>query len=128
MSALGVVARSVLAAVFIFTAVVKLSDANWPTAARSLGLPVSLAYLVAPAELTLGVLLVVGVATGVVSWLALGLLVAFSAVLVVAMRRPIGERPRCACFGVWSQRPVSFWSLLRNAAFSGVAIVSALAA
>ncbi len=126
MDVIDLTARTVLAAVMLFAGIMKLRDSNWPQAAAALGVPAWIARLVAPGELVLGALLVADVANAPVSWVALGVLLAFSVVLVVALRKPIDERPRCACFGAWTQRPVSWWSLARNGAFSVVALVSAL--
>ncbi len=126
MSVISVVARIALAVALIFSAATKIRDPGWPSAAKELGVPLLFARLVVPTELVLGALLAAGIGVLVLSWLAFGLLVLFSLVLMNAFRKPIDERPRCACFGNWSSRPVSIWSLVRNTVLSTLAVLSAL--
>ena len=82
--------------------------------------------LIAPVEIVLGASLAAGVAEPWPTWLALGLLAAFTVALLRVLRRPIAERPACACFGRWSAKPVGAGSLLRNAVLAGLAVVALL--
>ena len=102
----------VLGAVFLASGALKIRDPSWPEAARVLGAPSFIIPVIAPLELGLGALLVVGLARGPAAIASLGLLVAFTVMLVKAIRA--GDRPVCACFGVFSARPIGIWSVVRN--------------
>ncbi len=117
-------ARVAVGLTFLLAGTLKLGDRTWSASARSLGVPASLVPLIGPAEVVLGALLVAGVGSDLVSWMALAVLVVLSVVLVVAVSKPIDVRPACACFGRWSSRPVGPWSLVRNAALIVAAVVS----
>lgn len=117
-------ARIVLAAVMLVSAVMKLRDRGWPDAAAALGVQRPIALVVAPLELAIGAFLMAGVAVRVVSWVTFGLMIAFTPVLVLALAKPIDERPRCACFGKLSAQPVSVLSVVRNGVFAALAVVS----
>lgn len=118
------IARVLLGLVFLTSGTLKLRDRSWPTAAASLGTPQRIIPLVAPVEIVIGALVVAGVAAMVVTAIAIALLVAFSAVILRALRRPVSSRPTCACFGRFSSRPVDGWSLLRNGLFIALGVVS----
>jgi hypothetical protein len=110
----SVVARIALGAVFLLSGALKLRDQSWPTAAMTLGAPRQIVPLIAPAEIALGALLVAGVAAPVPSLLAELALAGFTVAILRVMRRPLNERPVCACFGRWSARPVGSSSVVRN--------------
>ena len=120
-------ARIAFGSVFLISGALKLRDRSWPEAARSMGAPAYVVPLVAPVEIVLGALIVAGVGSGAVVLCGLVLLVVFSAVLVRVLRQPVGERPRCACFGNWSSDSLSPASLLRNAAFVALGVVALVA-
>lgn len=121
---LAAVASSALGIVFLVAAVSKLSSMpRWRAQAADLGVPTPLAVVVPVAELGSAALLVAQVQRRFVAWCGVALLVAFSAVIAAQLLR--GRRPACACFG--SSRPISAWSLARNAAFVAVGVVAALA-
>ena len=82
--------------------------------------------LVAPTEIVLGATLAAGALRPWPAWLALGLLAAFSVALLRVLRRPIAERPSCACFGRWSAKPVGAGSLVRNVVLAGLAVLALL--
>ena len=120
---IGTVARIVLGALLLASGALKLRDPSWPGAARAMGAPRWSVPFVAPLEIVLGAGLAAGVAEPWPAWLALALLVAFSAALTRVLRRPREERPACACFGRWSSKPVGAGSLLRNGLLAGLAVV-----
>ena len=121
---IGTIARIALGALFLVSGALKLRDPSWPGAARAMGAPRWSVSLIAPAEIVLGAGLAAGVAEPWPAWLALVLLAAFSAALARALRRPLDERPVCACFGRWSSKPVGAGSLWRNGALAGLAVIA----
>ena len=123
---IGTVARIALGVLFLASGALKLRDPSWPGAARAMGAPRWSVPLVAPAEIVLGAGLAVGAVRPWPAWLALGLLAAFSVALVRVLRRPVTERPACACFGRRSAKPVGAGSLLRNGALAALAVLALL--
>jgi uncharacterized membrane protein YphA (DoxX/SURF4 family) len=120
----SLVARIVLGGVFLLSGALKLRDRSWPTAARILGAPRRLVPLIAPTEIILGALLVTGVASPLPSLLAEVALVIFTIAILRVMRRPLSQRPVCACFGRWSARPVDSNSVVRNLILLALAVIS----
>jgi len=90
----------------------------------TLGAPPRIVRFIAPAEIILGALLVAGVAAPVPSLLAELALAVFTIAILRAMRRPLSERPVCACFGRWSARPVGSSSVVRNLILLALAALS----
>lgn len=88
------------------------SGARWPADARRLGAPGFAIPLLPWVELILGALLVAQVARPIPAALALGLMLAFTVLIV--RRLAAGEHPPCACFGAWSARPLGWWHVARN--------------
>ncbi len=120
------IASFVLGAVFLLSATTKLADLRrWNTQSAALGVPVHLAMPVPFVEITLAALLVARVAPRVVPWLAIAVLVGFTAFLVRRIRQ--GQRPPCACFGAFSSKPIGWGHVARNALFIAVGVVAALA-
>lgn len=78
------------------------------------------------AEVCLGLLLIVRVGTVVAAALALSLLVAFTFALVRVLVR--GQRPPCMCFGATRARPISWWSVARNAVLVACAVTTIVGA
>ena len=70
----------------------------------------------------LGALLVVQWQRRICAAVALGLLLAFTALLVVRISQ--GRRPPCACFGSFSAKPIGWTHVARNVAFMAVAVVA----
>jgi uncharacterized membrane protein YphA (DoxX/SURF4 family) len=120
----GLISRVAFGLIFLSSGTLKLRDKKWPMAAGLLRVPRLAIPVVAPLEITVGALLVVGFQSTLFIWVGLGSLIVFSAVLTNALRFPKDERPVCACFGVLAAQPVSAWSLLRNGAFMLLAIVA----
>ena len=120
-----VVVTVLLGAVFLTSGVMKVaSPRQWRTQSADLGVPSAVATVVPFAELVVGALLVAQIARRPVASVAAGLLVAFSALLVVRIMQ--GRRPPCACFGALSSKPIGWGNVARNAVFLGLAAVVAL--
>lgn len=122
----GIAAAVLVAAVFLVAGITKLSDpGRWRREAAGMGVSGLLVTITPWVELTIGALLAVQFARHALAWLAVALLVAFTALLVVRLAQ--GRRPVCACFGSLSQRPIGAMHVVRNAIFIGLALVAALA-
>ena len=121
---MSIAARIVLGAVFLLSGALKLRDRSWPAAAMALGAPRKIVPFIAPTEIILGALLVAGVAMPAPSLLAELALAIFTVAILRAMRRPLSQRPICACFGRWSARPVDSSSVVRNLILLALAAVS----
>ncbi|MFZ0325080.1 MAG: MauE/DoxX family redox-associated membrane protein, partial [Actinomycetes bacterium] len=120
MEAIALIARLALAVTFAVSAVAKLRDREGARqAVADFGVPESLVAIVAvalaPLELASAVLLMT-TDLGVVGGAALGgaMLLAFTVAIVVNLQR--GNRVDCHCFGAMSTKPLSWWSVGRNAA------------
>ena len=112
-----VVARLVLAGVFVIAGVSKLMDRTGvEKSLAGFGLPARLAGPLGSAlpvvELSLAALLVVQVSAWWGGLGALGLLLLFTAVVARSLAR--GERPDCRCFGQLQAAPVGWQTLVRN--------------
>lgn len=118
------VARLVLAAVFLVAGLAKLADlAGSRQAMRSFGVPASFAaplgVMLPLAELVVAALLL---PTATARWGALGalaLLLAFVAGIATNLAR--GKRPDCHCFGQLHSSPAGWPTLARNGALAAVA-------
>jgi uncharacterized membrane protein YphA (DoxX/SURF4 family) len=121
-----IIAASVLlGAVFLVSGVMKVAaPQQWRTQSADLGVPRMLAAVVPFGELAVGALLVAQLARRPVAITAGAMLLAFTALLVLRLSQ--GRRPPCACFGVWSTKPISWADVVRNAVFLALAAVVAL--
>lgn len=123
MGTISLVASIAVGVAFLVAGASKISaGAQWPAQAAALGAPrISIAVL--PwIELAVGSLLVVQVAQPVPAYVALAMLVGFTALIV---RRLVeGKRPACACFGAWSAKPLGAGHVARNAALIVAAVVA----
>jgi uncharacterized membrane protein YphA (DoxX/SURF4 family) len=99
---------------------------GWPEQARGLGAPTVVIPVLPWFELALGAVLVVQVAPTVAAVVALGLLAAFTVLIV--RRLAEGRHPPCACFGAWSAKPLGWGHVARNAALIGLGVVALFAA
>jgi uncharacterized membrane protein YphA (DoxX/SURF4 family) len=115
----SVLAAAAVGATLLVSAVSKLASRDWPAQAAALGVGRPLARAVPLLELVIGALLVAGVARHVVGWVAVALLVSFTALLVARLLQ--GSRPVCACFGRLSRRPIGWPTIARNAVLIGLA-------
>lgn len=122
----GEIAAVLTGAVFAVAAVSKLSAMpNWLTQSGAFGVPKNIARLVPVVELAVGALAVARVGRRQVAWVAVALLVVFTALLTRELAQ--GRRPVCACFGSWSAKPIGPSVLVRNACCIALALVAALA-
>lgn len=132
METLVLVARLVLAGVFVASAVAKLLDrAGSRQAVADFRVPAPLVGVVTVAmpvvELVAAVLLLVadpGATAGAL--LSAGLLVAFTVAILVNLGR--GRRPDCHCFGQLSTKPLGWRTVARNVvllALTGVVLTDA---
>ncbi len=120
---IGRLAAVVLGAVFVVAGAAKLADgAAWPSRAAAMGVPRQVARLVPWWELVLGALLVVGAGRPWPALAAAATLLAFTAAIVRLLAT--GRRPVCACFGVWSARPLGGRHVVRNAVLLALAAVA----
>lgn len=118
------VARAVLALVFVVAAVAKLLDLpNWRRTMAAFGLSPSLAArtgsLLPVAELAVAVALVLPSTARWGGVAALVLLALFIAGISTSLAR--GRQPDCNCFGQLASAPISWRTLVRNAALAGLA-------
>ncbi|MBM36366.1 MAG: hypothetical protein CL460_04270 [Acidimicrobiaceae bacterium] len=121
---MDIAARIVLGIVFLFSGALKLRDPSWPATAREFGSPKPVAIVIAPLEVVLGAMLVVGVGSPWTSISAEIVLAVFTVAMLRVMRRPLAQRPVCACFGGWTARPVGTSSVLRNLVLLVLAAIS----
>ena len=110
---IAVVAGVALGAVFVIAGVAKIaSRGRWPAQAAALGTPRAIAVVVPWVEIALGALVAVGVGMPWTGLAVLVVLAAYTGLILVRLDDPV--RPPCACFGSWSARPLSWWSVARN--------------
>lgn len=123
MDTVHVVASLVLGAVFVVSAVAKLIDvAGWRRQAAGLAVPGVVAIVVPFVELAVGAATAARLAAPAAASVALGLLVAFTALIGWNLRN--GRRPPCACFGAASTTPISWRHVVRNALLAAIAVVA----
>ncbi|UZJ24802.1 redoxin domain-containing protein [Rhodococcus antarcticus] len=127
MTLLVLVARLVLAAVFVTSGVAKLRDqAGSRTAVADFGVPAALVPLVTVAlpvvELLAAVLLLAADPAALIgAVLVLLMLAAFTTAIVANLAR--GRHPECHCFGQVNSGPTGWSSVARNLALAVVAVV-----
>jgi len=117
-------ARLILGVVFLLSGALKLRDPSWLAAARQFGAPRLVAITIAPTEIFLGAMLVTGTASPWPSIASEIILAAFTVGMLRVMRRPVNQRPSCACFGRWTARPVGSSSIVRNLVLLALAAIS----
>jgi hypothetical protein len=114
-----------IGAVLIFSATQKLTDwRGWISQSAQLGVPRSVATVVAPLEGLVGVALVSQLLSRLVLVVSLAMLLAFTTLIVSLLAR--GRRPACACFGAARSRPISWWTVVRNVVFITVNAIALL--
>ena len=113
-------AGALVGLVLLVAGVAKLTSRSWPDQAAALGAPSWARRAVPVLEIALGAALVAGVSFAAIP--ALALLAVFTAFLVGALRR--GVKAPCACFGSLRTRPVTWWSVARNAALMALLLYS----
>jgi hypothetical protein len=121
----GTIALVVLGGVFVVAAVAKFAGwESWRNQSAGMGVAWTIASVVPTVELLIGALAVATVARVAVAWSAVGVLVMFTALLVVRLRQ--GRRPPCACFGALQPKPIGWGHVARNLAFIALGLVAAL--
>ncbi len=131
-SALHSLAVLVLAGVLVSSAFLKLKDSAAARASvegftvipGALVTPIALALPVVELVLGIGLLLTSASPFVVVSSAVLVLMVAFTVLVLLTLSR--GEAPACHCFGAVSSQPISKFTVARNLALTGLAIVAVL--
>jgi len=122
---IGEVAAVVVGAVFVVSGVTKLAKPQqWRAQAGELVTPTRLLDAVPVFEVILGALLAVQLQRAVFGWIAVGVLVVFTA--LIATRLAQGRRPPCACFGTFSATPIGWGHLVRNGALITLAVLAAV--
>lgn len=121
---IALLARLLLAAVFLVAAVGKLADRPGSRQALAdFGVPVRLAapmaLLLPPAELVIAVLLLPGRTAPWGALAALGLLGLFIAGVTINLVR--GRKPNCHCFGQLHSAPVGWSTVIRNGVLAAAA-------
>ncbi|MBA2607358.1 MAG: hypothetical protein H0U92_00280 [Actinobacteria bacterium] len=118
-------ARVVLGAVFLGSGIAKLSVRGW---ARDTTAALKLPFLVTQSTPSVELLVGAGLVTGVrlVPVAALGLLIAYTGVLLVALANADGDAPPCACFGR-AAKPITWLTVARNAGLIAIALVTVAA-
>jgi thiol-disulfide isomerase/thioredoxin/uncharacterized membrane protein YphA (DoxX/SURF4 family) len=120
MDAALLIARLVLAAVFLIAALGKLADREASRRALlAFGVPAPLATLLPAIELAVAAGLVFGSTAWAAALAAAVLLGFFTSAISTALVR--GARPECACFGRLRPGPASWGTVARNAVLIGVA-------
>ena len=100
----------------------KLARPSWVADAAALGVSWSPIRFLPMIEVAVGALRAAGIARPVVGAAAAVLYAGFTALLVRRLRN--GSRPVCACFGGFSRRPISWWSVVRNVVLTGCALAA----
>ena len=126
METVALVASIVVGLAFVVAGASKIAAGpSWPATAREMGAPTFTIPVVPWLELAVGAALIARLAVPYPAIAALGLLAAFTALIVVRLAR--GERPSCACFGAWSAEPIGPRHVIRNAVLMALAAVAAFA-
>jgi uncharacterized membrane protein YphA (DoxX/SURF4 family) len=124
-SALALVASVVLGLAFVIAGGSKIAAGPaWPQQARELGAPSIAAPVLPWVEIAVGAALIAQLIEPVPALIAIALLIAFT--LLIARRMSQGRRPVCACFGVWSARPIGPGHVVRNVGLLGLAVLTLL--
>lgn len=119
---MGWLAGVIVGLALLVAGVLKLADRSWPGQAQALGAPRPVALGLPWVEVVVGAMVTVGLGWPWTAWAAVGLLVAFTALLVVRLAQ--GRRPVCACFGRFSARPIGPGSVARNVVLIGLAALA----
>jgi Methylamine utilisation protein MauE len=121
---LAVAASIIVGVAFLLAGAAKLAAGrSWPTQARELGAPSWAIPIVPWVEIIVGALLCAQVARTVFAIVAIVLLLLFTGVVLVQLRR--GRHPPCACFGSWSAKPLGWRHVARNGALIALAVIAA---
>lgn len=121
----GLVAALIVGVVLLSAGAAKVANRQlWVSDARNLGVPNIVTTVVPIIELALGSLSIVGIGWPFVP-VGVALMLGVFAVFI-AFQLGAGQQPNCACFGAWSDRPMSRFDIWRNATLMSVALLSLL--
>lgn len=124
MDALRVVAAVAVGVAFVVAGGSKLAAReSWSFQAVGLGAPRWSIAAVPWVELVIGAGLIAQVGRRVFAVAAAGLLLAFTALILLRLRE--GKRPPCACFGALSAKPIGAGHVARNVAMIAAAVLAA---
>lgn len=108
-----IAAGAILGGVLVVAGAAKIGAGTaWPDQAAAMGTPRWLAQIVPWVEIAIGAAVAARLAAPWAVLVAMAMLVAFSVLIIIRLTR--GEHPRCACFGAWSARPLSWVHVARN--------------
>lgn len=124
MSIVARTAQVLLGLVLLASGALKAASPAWPTQAHAFGAPRWAAPALPWVELALGAALAAGLAAPWTALAAVGLLVVFTAVLVVRLAQ--GRREPCNCFGALSRGPVDRGTVVRNLVLLGLGAMALL--
>lgn len=123
MNTVALIASILLGLTFVVAGGAKIAAGpSWPVHVRDLGVPMFVAPVLPWIELLIGAALIAQLFQPLAAWAAIGLTVAFSALIVRRLSQ--GRRPVCACFGAWSAKPIGPRHLYRNAAMLALGVVA----
>jgi uncharacterized membrane protein YphA (DoxX/SURF4 family) len=124
LSIADLLARLILAIVFFTAGFAKLRDLEGTRSAVSeLGLPSLIrrsSFLLPVVEVAIGILLLKADTAWLGALCSLALISAFSLLIVSNLAR--NRHPECHCFGGLAARPISQWTVARNATLAAVAL------
>lgn len=124
MDTLSVVAAIAVGLAFVIAGGSKLAAReSWSTQAVGLGAPRWSIGLLPWVELIIGAGLVAQLERRLFAVAAAGLLLAFTALILMRLRE--GKRPPCACFGALSAKPIGAGHVARNVAMIAAALLAA---
>jgi uncharacterized membrane protein YphA (DoxX/SURF4 family) len=125
-STVGLVASIIVGVAFVAAGASKVAAGRqWPATARDMGAPAVTIPFVPWVELAVGAALLAQLAVPFPAIAAVGLLVAFTALIVVRLSGD--DRPSCACFGSWSTEPIGRVHVVRNAILVLLAVLAMFA-
>lgn len=121
------VAGVTLGVLFIIAGIAKIgAGERWWAQAADLGVPRPIAAAVPWLEIAIGTTVAFRVAMPWPAVAAIALLLAFTVFIVARLRD--GDRPPCACFGVWSAAPLSGWHVARNVCMIALGVLTIVVA
>lgn len=120
---IGLIASVVLGCVMCAAGASKIvMGKRWSVEAASMGAPRFVIPFVPWIEVVTGGLLIAQWQRRLTALAIAGLLITFSALIVKNLAT--GNRPRCACFGTWAARPLSWVHVLRNCFLLALAVTA----
>ena len=123
MNTVALIASILLGLTFVVAGGAKLAAGpSWRVHVGDLGAPMIVAPVLPWVELSVGAALIAQLLQPWAAWAAIGLTVAFTALIVRRLSQ--GRRPVCACFGAWSAKPIGGSHLIRNGVMLGFGVLA----